>query len=378
VTADLQATILKSHGRNFAAHVFVRQPGGLTRIHVDQLVAEIGVTSATDQQQDTARWRQDPTASSPPVHVIAFSAQGLRGLGYGEDALPGAGAFWAGMASRSALLADPEPGPGGTWAQDADLLVILADDSERILDADVDRVHTALPGAEIHVEWGQTIRRPSTSGTVTYEPFGFADGISDPEFAGQDSWARPTTDIWWRPNFPDEQVLVPWRGGEEGHGSFLVFRKLEQHIERFRAAMAGVAAADATTVADAEARAVGRYRDGTPLAVTAPGSWNDFSYALDPEGGRCPVTAHARVVNPRTSHDRGRLVARRGMPYRSLAGDEVGLLFLAFMADIEQQFEWMQGRANADGDRIAGQGTGDDLATLRGGQYFFVPPLNVF
>jgi hypothetical protein len=43
------------------------------------------------------------------------------------------------------------------------------------------------------------------------------------------------------------------------------------------------------------------------------------------------------------------------VPYRSLAGDgEVGLLFTAYMADIEQQFEWMQDRANQLGDGIAG------------------------
>jgi deferrochelatase/peroxidase EfeB len=72
------------------------------------------------------------------------------------------------------------------------------------------------------------------------------------------------------------------------------------------------------------------------------------------------------------------MIARRGMPYRSLDGQEVGLLFMAYMADIEEQFEWMQRRANHAGDRIAGQDSRPDLVTLRDGQYFVAPPLSYF
>jgi deferrochelatase/peroxidase EfeB len=181
--------------------------------------------------------------------------------------------------------------------------------------------------------------------------------------------------------FPLRQVLVEWHDGDgpAGHGSFLVFRKLQQHVERFRTAMADRARTAGTSSFEEAARAVGRDPDGTPRAEVAAGSWNDFSFAIDPDGARCPVSAHIRAVNPRITEDRWRLIARRGMPYRSLDGDgEVGLLFTAYMADVEQQFEWMQGRANRLGDRIAGQSTGPALVTLRDGQYFFAPPLSFF
>jgi deferrochelatase/peroxidase EfeB len=374
--ATIQATILKGHGRNFAAHAFVRHRD-LRVTDLRRLVEAVGVTSAAAQAEATARWRADPTFRSPPVHVVALSASGLRALGVDEEVLPGAAAFWAGMAARAGELGDP-PEPSGPLAGGAEVLVVLADDSERVLEADLDRLHQALPtGAAMHVEWGQTIRRPGA--VTTYEPFGFADGISEPELVPPDGWA-PSSAIWWRPTFPLEQVLVPWRGGAPSPewASFLVFRKLQQHPERFRAAMASAGQAAGVTPDEAASRAVGRYRDGTPRAEATPGSWNDFTYALDPAGARCPVSAHIRVVNPRASTDRHRLIARRGMPYRSIDGDEVGLLFLAFMADVEGQFEWMQRRANGSGDRIAGQTGGAAPVTMRGGDYFVVPPVPYF
>ena len=114
--------------------------------------------------------------------------------------------------------------------------------------------------------------------------------------------------------------------------------------------------------------------------MTSPGWRNDFSYALDRDGTRCPLTAHTRIVNPRTAEARPRMIARRGMPFRSADhGGEVGLLFIAYMADIERQFEWLQAQVNAAGDRIAGQRDGrGEFVTVRGGQYFFVPPCSFF
>jgi hypothetical protein len=48
------------------------------------------------------------------------------------------------------------------------------------------------------------------------------------------------------------------------------------------------------------------------------------------------------------------------------------------MADIEGQIEWMHRQANAAGEVVAGQGANAGLVTLRGGQYFFAPPVWFF
>jgi deferrochelatase/peroxidase EfeB len=92
--------------------------------------------------------------------------------------------------------------------------------------------------------------------------------------------------------------------------------------------MAARARAAGTTTFAEGARAIGRDTDGRPVAEVVPGSWNDFSFATDPTGARCPLSAHIRAVNPRGTEERWRQIARRGMPYRSLAGGgEDGQLF---------------------------------------------------
>ena len=104
----------------------------------------------------------------------------------------------------------------------------------------------------------------------------------------------------------------PRPGGTEGdhaYGSFLVYRKLEQDVRAFKQQEAQVACALGLTGEDAEragALLVGRYEDGTPLALAADDGMgdpvpNDFTYDDDPGGARCPLGAHIRRMNPRVA-----------------------------------------------------------------------------
>ncbi|MEX5669215.1 hypothetical protein ABFV57_30570, partial [Pseudomonas neuropathica] len=78
------------------------------------------------------------------------------------------------------------------------------------------------------------------------------------------------------------------------------------------------------------AKLMGRWRDGTPLvsSPTAPNTAlsksDNFGYALDdPDGLKCPFSAHIRVTNPRdqvlnhliTLTGGVPRVIRRGTPY---------------------------------------------------------------
>jgi deferrochelatase/peroxidase EfeB len=134
---------------------------------------------------------------------------------------------------------------------------------------------------------------------------------------------------------------------------------------------------------------VGRFRDGTPLALkdvdgAIPAKSNDFRYdGLDFElqptssaprdrlGLKCPFQAHIRKTNPRQSvnakgatelqikeaehADRDRRIVRRGIPYGTrnkhpdrfqalddLPSKDVGLLFGCFQSSITRQFSFMQ------------------------------------
>ena len=121
------------------------------------------------------------------------------------------------------------------------------------------------------------------------------------------------------------------------------------------------------------AKLVGRWRDGSPLALRPHGPdpalgndkerANDFRYGDDPLGLRCPRGAHVRRTNPRDALGwEGRLTARhrilrRGMPYGPALpegapddGAARGLLFVCLQASISRQFEIVQTQWCNDGN----------------------------
>ncbi|OLE14150.1 MAG: hypothetical protein AUI36_39320 [Cyanobacteria bacterium 13_1_40CM_2_61_4] len=107
---------------------------------------------------------------------------------------------------------------------------------------------------------------------------------------------------------------------------------------------------------------MGRFADGTPVVLSPTASQpvpvpNNFNYAKDPDGQKCPFQAHIRKVNPR-QQGIPRIV-RRGIPYgerekepkdkpslKELPNEDVGLLFMCYQRNIEKQFEVLQYMTN--------------------------------
>jgi Dyp-type peroxidase family len=143
------------------------------------------------------------------------------------------------------------------------------------------------------------------------------------------------------------------------------------------------------------------YEDDTRPSVLQPipGYGGDHYAAAraDVLGGACPHFAHIRKVNPRDAGtDMGtpadsllRLMLRRGIPFGPPAvgveqpsNEERGLLFVAFAATIEDQFEFITRRwANsALHPRFGGRdpiiGLDREFVTPTGGGYFFAPPIS--
>jgi Dyp-type peroxidase family len=381
---------------------------------------------------------------------IAFTAQGLERLGWGGR-FTRISDFWQGMAQRAggylgeddASLQEWEVGLRG----EADILFTLYcrsrdqlktrvhDLRRRAVQAGLSRVHLQLAGRlDEHLADGDFGHR---------EHFGFRDGFSQPALAfktygsaakrvrGEGVLERPWHgEMRWRPvrvgefllGHLDEDDQRPGdRDDKSPHrnGTFMVWRKLEQNVTAFR----DYTASTPDDPDEIAAKLVGRWQDGTslvqaPLASpeVSPGHHpgNAFDYSEDPRGARCPLGAHVRRANPRTSlgwgTDRVRRhrIIRRGMPYdESADGREAkGLVFVCYQASIARQFEQIQGSWMADGDafelgderdallggggpgivRIEG-GTGrplrllprppSPLVTARGGYYLFVPSLHV-
>ncbi|MBB2485803.1 hypothetical protein H5407_11285 [Mitsuaria sp. WAJ17] len=222
-------------------------------------------------------------------------------------------------------------------------------------------------------------RRPEGQGVV--EHFGFADGLSQPVFS-----TRPA------PRPRDELALGELllghandRGDADSalaedpvlaDGSFLVIRKLRQFPERLQRRLTAEAARLAgqgirVSVDELKTAMMGRKPSGEPLVTPEGPGPNDFDYRADPEGLRCPLASHIRRANPREGapnpHAMGgrepvpRLL-RRGMSYGpdlrpqelggTLPAQERGLVFMACVASIAEQFEvvqrWISG-GNASG-----------------------------
>lgn len=375
----------------------------------------------------------------PSTVAIAFSHAGLEVLGveYRRD-LPGDDPFELGMASRAQLLGDVGPSCPDLWEQgwsDVHVLFwIQARAGER--DGAIDRVRSAFErGVEIT---GKTYGDRVGQAGAPRELFGFVDGVSQPwieRIHPVDDLSRAgggkLTRNGWEPlalgefvlgevDEADDESPVPEPRELFRYGSFMVVRKIEQHVREFADLVAGDR--------ELEAALVGRQRDGTPLATafesggaatSSPGGYperNLFVFGDDPEGFGCPLGAHVRRANPRDalgfdgrSVHRRRII-RRGMPYQELrvstsGGHEQfseGLMFVAFNARIDGQFEFIQQqwlndgapfRLGDDPDFVAGSWSGRrkfvrqgecptittsdrPYVTTRGGEYFLFPALS--
>ena len=299
--------------------------------------------------------------------------------------------------------------------------------------------HELLPAADGGAIQGGKI------GTLRGEThFGYRDGISQPDVRWDDDAQAPGS-IDYRHfllGYPTKEIPsqpTPYAGVPASisatafakNGSYSVFRWLYQDVARFNRFLMdegprvfpGLAPADAQELL--AAKLMGRWRNGTPLvkSPTAPdpdqGGANDFGYADDPVGLRCPVSAHIRVNNPRDQPLDGAAILmggvpriiRRGSPCGSRLegtlddGAERGLAGVFICASIQRQFyklaAWMKENSfspafkdlraqdpmanrnvpnasrdfaipTAEGERRA---TLQDFVTTRGTAFFLLPSL---
>lgn len=352
-----------------------------------------------------------------PAHCyqecIAFSAQGLRKLqgdAWVEESYPLE--FLEGMVQeqRSRTLGDfgPNDPEHWRWGNDGaiDGYLLIAAESEASADLALKAVAEAVSGMrtlqiiEAHIPDNRK------------EAFGFMDGISQPIIKGTDrskvvkaknskDYALNATEAGeFILGYPDgskktprspaiqcnDTELKPHDSFESAkdfgrNGSYVVIRQLAQDVKGFEAFEKSLE----SQYPDVAAKLMGRDKEGKTLSLDKGRDTNDFDYLKDPQGLGCPIGAHVRRTNPRsTVHasseeaslsvtNRHRII-RRGRNY-ALDDGEVGLLFVCLNASINRQFEFIQSTWSND---PFFQGLSDEVDPIIGTQrnnaeYFTIP-----
>lgn len=305
----------------------------------------------------------------------------------------------------------------GTPSKPLDYLLIIASDSlngikskketvVQYLGGSVnlvyDEICSRLPGEKEHFGFKDGISQPAIRGRIDNDTFFSTRNIDDSDPRSK-IFAKPSQPLVWPGQFifgyPTQDTNDPTIPGAlrdslpqwSKNGSFLVLRRLRQDVSLFERTMEKMAvdvsqryniALDKETLM---ARCVGRWKDGTPLAVSPsmPDSeisedidrLNNFDYSLVKEteihkegekiilpkvepdflARKCPVFSHIRKVNPRkdgtedgTEKTISKLILRRGVPFGPAFKEgepeniERGLLFMAYQTSIAEQFEFVQ------------------------------------
>lgn len=338
--ADIQGFVTSGYGHlTHASYLPVRlDDPEATRAWLRRLLPQI--TSA-------APWRPslgEPKRLPSRAVSLALSHQGLVACGLPAEARASfADEFREGMdhEQRSRILGDTEESAPESWELGSStnqpligalLLLNARDEAAR---DELEQEHRELL-RELGLEDAGPVQRGHHL-PKGKEPFGFTDGIGQPKIAGIQRSGLPTGEfVLGYPNvfgfFPLTPVVPPELDPEDllpasenpyhhsadlkdlgRHGSYLVYRKLEQDVagfwsflqeesERFRGS------ADPWDMVYLAAKMVGRWPSGVPLVLSPdhddPGlhrqQMDKFLYAeLDPEGMACPFGSHIRRNNPR-------------------------------------------------------------------------------
>ena len=412
---DIQGNILRGYGFPAVQYVFV---------HVEneeagrQWLAEL-----IDPVTSDAEWVE----GKPEYAVnVAVTAAGLKALGVPESYRKTFGtAFLEGPRARAASLGDVGPSDPARWHPglgDETAHVLVTVNARRpealagYVGALLERIEPSGRGLSVVHQ-----RRSAMLGT-SRDHFGFADGFAQPHVEDGDTpstaaWAMAKLRRGVKPMKPGEFVL----GYEDedrvlpiapdpplgDNGTYAVYRDLYQDVAAFRRFLHETGPQLPGGEEMLAAKIVGRWRDGTPMAVSPDrpderisgdrSRIDDFNYSGDPDGYRCPLGSHIRRTNPRDALGWGDVrskrhrIIRRGMPYGDPLPEGVldddknerGLAFVCFNADIERQFETIQRQWCNDGnifglgrdrDFLLGGPEGEGKMTIQGHRPVFLSP----
>nr|WP_314493458.1 Dyp-type peroxidase domain-containing protein [uncultured Chryseobacterium sp.] len=398
----LQGNILKGHGRNFTAHIFIEFREGQKKGVKGYLKTFANkITSCKKQLKENIAYKEHNISGS------TFFGFYISSLGYSYLEEEVESNFLGRM--KDSKIDDIEFCKWESGFRNIiHAMILIADDNLASLKEEESSICEEIEKfAKIRIiENGNVLKNNEGAGI---EHFGYADGISQPLFFSEEvenfenKYKNSRINI--KPFFPLSQILLkdPFCKDSDAFGSYLVFRKLEQDVKGFKdkeAEMAEKLGWKGDKEEEVGAIIVGRFEDGTPHVLSKKEGiidnlTNNFNYNHI-ASGKCPFLNHIRATNERDDENKKMIMARRGIPYGIFSGErrDVGLLFMSFQSNIQAQFEATQIKANNSNDLIIGQKLPKKIdldcfdkennekvdiksfVTLKGGEYFFAPSIS--
>ncbi len=307
----------------------------MTKAHYDLL--QVKDAGAAREWLRQAPVTPAETRDPPPKTAlqVAFTVEGIRALGTDESIIEGfSHEFRSGMAAsfKARQLGDtgknaPENWEWGGPGKEPHLLVMLfgePDVFEDFLSAQTGGLYQQAFELQACLD---------TADLDGVEPFGFADGISQPKIDWEQKkksreivytyenlsalgefllgypneygnlTRRPLVDDNALSSSLDPAPEDPRKRDLGRNGTYLVLRQLDQDVRKFWDFIRKQTGSEDPDADGLAAAMVGRHRDGSPL-VKPSGQGDDdnnFNFDADPEGHQCPFGAHVRRANPRNA-----------------------------------------------------------------------------
>ena len=367
---------------------------------------------------------------------VAFTWQGLRALGVDEQALATfPEEFRQGMVARAKVLGDTGRNRPDRWvgslaspALHAIAILFARNPAER---QRATREHQTFLARTAGVE---VLSSLDLDGFPPFEyahdHFGYRDRLSEAQIEGSGvdptpgSGAPVKAGEFILGHVDESGELVPLPKPEilSRNGTFMAYRRLQEHVGAFRDFLRQHGGTTAEGQELLAAKLMGRWRSGAPL-ILAPEKDdpalaadyqrnNNFNYAqMDPKGYAIPLGAHIRRMNPRdtAANIQRRRMIRRGATYgpplpegAAEDGGDRGIAAFVLCASLVRQFEFAQNvwindpnfhELGNERDPFIGNQDGTfDLTipkrpirkkitglpaftTLKGGAYFFLPSM---
>ena len=392
------------------------------------------LTAIMDKVQSAKAMRESVDKNKRWI-TVAFTCGGLRALGADEASIATfPQEFREGMAARAAVLGDTGANEPAHWVDktagpDLHAIAILfaRDAAERGRSvSEHGKLLAECQGVEVLSSLDVEATPPFD---YAHDHFGYRDRLSQPVIEGSGDEPTPGSGAPLKAGefilgYPDDTGSSPALPQPEAlsrNGSFMAYRRLEEHVGRFREFLRehGSTPAEQELVA---AKLMGRWRSGAPLVLAPdkddpalgadPRRNNDFNYKHeDPQGYAVPLGSHMRRMNPRdtaANMNRRRMI-RRGATYGPYLpegtpedGKERGIAAFVICASLIRQFEfaqnvWVNDRnfheLGNERDPIIGTQDGTlefkipkrpirrkitglpAFTSVRGGAYFFLPGL---